>query len=85
MGWGLPRKGVGIEEFAPSLKSFRPPLEAQGKQTLSREVLALLPGCPPYPWGCSKGLCINCLCSFFGSCLNAYRQKNLIIESDIIT
>ena len=36
---GLPREGVGVEEFIPSLESAFPPSKTQGKQTLS-------PGCP---------------------------------------
>ena len=35
VGWGLPREGVGIKKFVPSVESLFPPCESQGKQTLS--------------------------------------------------
>ena len=53
-GGGLPREGVGVEKFIPSLESLFPPLETQGKQILSPVCFGNVRGCPLDPWGCAK-------------------------------
>ena len=56
---GLPREGVGVEKFVPSLEvclGFRW-REAGMSREFCRDV--------PDPWGCSKSLCKKDLCAFF--------------------
>ena len=53
-GGGLPREGVVVEKFAPSLESL---------SSFSFEGRNL--GDVPDPWGCSKSLCTKKVCAHF--------------------